>query len=89
MAVKPRRLYDADFKRQAVELADTSGKRVGEIERELGLYQGAIRHWRVELERDGVEAFPGTGHLSPTDARIRELERELAITRQENEIKKK
>jgi transposase-like protein len=44
-----KKKYDATFKREAVQLADTSGKKVGEIEHELGLYQGAIRHWREEL----------------------------------------
>jgi transposase len=84
-----RKKYDAAFKREAVQLADSSGKRVGEIERELGLYQGAIRHWREELQADPVDAFPGTGHLKPLEAENARLRRELAIAQEERDILKK
>lgn len=57
-----RKKYDATFKREAVQLATSSGKTDRTIERELGLYQGALRHWREELEADPKNAFPGTGH---------------------------
>ena len=36
----PRKRYDAEFKRESVRLADTSGKTDRQIERDLGLYQG-------------------------------------------------
>ena len=48
----PRKRYDAEFKRESVRLADTSGKTDRQIERDLGLYQGAILRWRDELEAD-------------------------------------
>lgn len=89
MITKKRNTYDAEFKRQTVELADTSGRSVTVIERELGLYQGAIRHWRVELAKHADGAFPGTGQLHPTDEQIRTLRRELDIVRQERDILKK
>ena len=59
----PRKRYDAEFKRESVRLADTSGKTDRQIERDLGLYQGAILRWRDELEADPIDAFPG--HRSP------------------------
>ena len=84
-----RKKYDGTFKREAVRLADTSGKKDRVVERELGLYQGAIRHWREELQADTEHAFPGTGHLKPLEAENLRLRRELAIAQEERDILKK
>lgn len=84
-----RKNYDAEFKRQTVALADSSERTDRAIEKELGLYQGAVRHWRAELEADAAQAFPGKGHLKPSDEEVRQLRRELDIVRQERDILKK
>ena len=70
-------------------LADTSGKTDRQIERDLGLYQGAILRWRDELEADPIDAFPGTGHQKPLEEEVRRLLRELDIAREERDILKK
>ena len=84
-----RKKYDDTFKREAVRLAATSGKRDRTIEQELGIYQGAIRHWREELNADPDHAFPGTGHMKPLEEENRRLRRENAILREERDILKK
>lgn len=84
-----RKMYDSTFKRNAVRLADTSGKNDRTIEKDLGLYQGAIRHWREELQADPENAFPGTGHLKPLEEENLRLRRELAGAREERDILKK
>ena len=84
-----RKKYDSAFKREAVRLADSSEKNDSEIERELGLYQGAIRTWRKALRSDPVDAFPGTGHMKPAEEELRRLRRELEDVRQERDILKK
>jgi transposase len=84
-----RKTYDAAFKREAVRLADTSGKNDRTIEKDLGLYQGAIRHWREDLKDDPEQAFPGTGHLKPLEAENLRLRRELAGAQEERDILKK
>jgi transposase len=81
--------YSAEFKRQAVELAKTSGKSHGEIERELGITAGLLSKWKQRLQSDGVEAFPGNGHLKDSDEEVRRLQRELEIVTQERDILKK
>ena len=89
MTQQKRKAYDSDFKRQAVSLADSTDRPDSAIEKELGLYQGAIRHWRDELEEHTGDAFPGTGRLRPTDEELRRLRRENEILRQERDILKK
>jgi transposase len=84
-----RKTYDPEFKRQAVSLADSAERTDRSIEQELGLYQGAIRHWRKELETDHAHAFPGKGRLKADDEEVRRLRRELDIVRQERDILKK
>ena len=84
-----KKRYDAEFKRETVRLADNSEKGDSAIERELMLYQGAIRTWRKALRSDPVDAFPGTGHMKPAEEEIRSLRRELEEVRQERNILKK
>lgn len=89
MSQKSRRKYDDSFKREAVRLATGPGIKDRTIEKDLGLYQGAIRHWRAELEVDPATAFPGTGHLKPQDEEIRRLRTENERLRRERDILKK
>jgi transposase len=89
MKGNPKRKYDAEFKREAVRLADREGVKDRQVERDLGLYQGPIRTWRTELEANSVDAFPGTGHQKPLEEENRRLRRELEIAREERDILKK
>ena len=89
MQALTKKKYDSSFKREAVRLADESDKRDRHIEQELGIYQGAIRHWRNKLEKDKIHAFPGTGHQKPLEEENRELRTELARTQRERDILKK
>jgi len=89
MKGKPKKTCDADFKREAVRMADAGGVTDRQVERDLGLYQGAIRTWRKDLELDSEDAFPGTGHQKPLEEENRRLRGELEIARQERDILKK
>jgi transposase len=84
-----RKKYDSTFKRESVRLADSTEKTDRQIEVELGLYQGAIRHWREELQADPESAFPGTGRLKPFEDEYRRLKRENTVLREERDILKK
>lgn len=86
---RSRKTYTKEFKLEAIRLAETRGKAISQLERELGLSPGQIFHWRQSLARQGTAAFPGKGHLPPTAERMRQLERENAILRQERDILKK
>ena len=74
---------------EAIRLLETSGRGVRELERELGIGSGCLGQWKRALAEKGEQAFPGQGHVSSEEERIRELEREVVILRQEREILKK
>jgi transposase len=66
-----------------------SGKSASELERELGIGKGNLWRWKREFAADGEDAFPGHGRLTPEQERLRQLERENEILRQERDILKK
>lgn len=86
---KARRQYTSEFKTEAVHLLETSGKSAKQLERELGIGSGNLSRWKQELATDGEDAFPGHGRLTPEQERLRQLERENEILRQERDILKK
>jgi len=59
---KVQKTYMQEFKREAVRLAQTSGKPIAQVARELGISDSSIHQWRKELAEHGPEAFPGSGH---------------------------
>lgn len=86
---KQRRQYTREFKMEAVRLLETSGKSARQLERELGIGSGNLSRWKQEFAVDGEDAFPGHGRLTPEQERLRQLERENEILRQERDILKK
>ena len=84
-----QKTYTPEFKREAVRLAQTSGKPIAHVARELGISDTSIHQWRKELAEHGLEAFPGSGHQTEQEEEIRRLKRELKITKQERDILKK
>jgi transposase len=84
-----RKKYSDEFKREAIQLQESSGKTVAEIERELGLSHNLLRQWKkrfqINEETDGLEL----SEVERLRRELREAKRELAITRQERDILKK
>ena len=81
-----RREYTAEFKRDAVRLAEERGNR-SEVARELGIHLSLLRRWAQQLDNHGEEAFPGKGH--PQDEELVRLRRDVKRLEEENAILKK
>ena len=86
---KVQKTYTAECKREAVQLAQTSGKSIAQVARELGISDTSIHQWRKELTEHGSEAFPGSGHQTAQEEEVRRLKRELEVVKQERDILKK
>jgi len=86
---KVQKVYTRVFKEQAVQLAQTSGKPIVQIARELGISDTSIHQWRKELAEHGKDAFPGSGHQTELEEENRRLKRELERVQQERDILKK
>jgi len=67
---KVQKVYSKEFKEEAVRLAQTSGKPIAQIARELGISDSAIHGWKKELAEHGQEAFPGKGTKPPLKKKI-------------------
>ena len=86
---RKNRHYTKEFKQEAIELAETSGKRIVEIEKDLGLSRGLLNRWKKEAREEGQEAFRGNGQLTAEASELRRLQRENEILSQERDILKK
>jgi len=85
-----RRIFTAEFKRNAVELAQGSERPKAEIARELGIRPGALYKWLDEAKEESNgsrKAFVGQG--IPRDEELTRLRKENADLRETNEILKK
>jgi transposase len=82
--------YTEEFKQDAVQLVETSGKPKSQVARELGISESALYRW--------IEQY-GTGRSQPAalngpsakelEAEVKRLRRENEVLRQERDILKK
>lgn len=86
---KEQRTFTKEFKQEAVQLVQTSGKSQSQVARDLGIADSTLHHWRKEFAEHGKQAFPGSGHQTAQEEELRRLKRELEVTRQERDILKK
>lgn len=83
--------YDADFKRQAVDLVLTSGKPLTQVARELGVPHWTLREWKQKhLAQDGkVEQNIGSVTAADLQQKVQQLQRELEYAQRQRDILKK
>jgi len=86
-----RKVYTAEFKQEAVRLAQLPEKTIEQVAKELGIGRSTLTAWLRRHRQQGERAFPGHGRpaLTAEEEEIRRLRRELEITRQERDILKK
>ena len=84
---KPKRTaHDLEFKKQAVQLLNTSGRPLAQIARELGLPSWQLRDWKHRLQPQ-LDQQPET--LEALRVRLAQVERENLQLRQQRDILKK
>ncbi len=88
---KHRRSYDAEFKREALRLLLSSGKRVEDLAQDLGIHPSLLWRWRRQVEEAGAaeNAFPGQGNRLGPDEEVERLRRELEQVKLERDFLKK
>lgn len=85
------KFYTKEFKQEAVRLAQEPDRTVIGVAQDLGISASALHRWIRETKAEGQAAFPGHGKqvLTPEQAEIKRLQRELDIARQERDVLKK
>lgn len=86
MSKKTRRRYTQEFKREAIELWQSSEKSATAIEKDLGISTGMLYYWKKEFRKKAeAEADGSAAEL----AELKRLKKELALVKQERDILKK
>ena len=81
-----RRKYSAEFKREAVQLANHPGVAKSQIAQELGLNSNMLGRWCKQIRAEGSKAFVGQGQAR--DDEMARLKRELARVKKERNFLK-
>ena len=84
-----RRTYTSQYKREAVELVEREGLSVAEAARRLGVDQTLLRSWKMKVQEQGDQAFPGAGQRTAIEEEVRQLREENARLKIERDILKK
>lgn len=85
----PRRIFTEEFKKEAVRLFKQQDLTLAEVSRNLDIAPKSLKTWVALYEAGTLKASIGVAKLTPDQLRIRELERDLAIAREERDILKK
>ena len=88
-----RKTFTTEFKLDAIKLAKSNGN-IEETARNLGIGAGALHRWIRQQKQHDIEGRPiftgkGKPALTEQEIRIKQLERDLEIARQERDILKK
>lgn len=91
MREKPYRTYPEEFKLEALELLESSGKSAAQIERDLGITKGLLVKWRdrYQVKREGGQAQLAPSDMAEAQAEIKRLRRQLKVVEEERDILKK
>jgi transposase len=89
---KSRKVYDREFKLNAVRLIQSEEGTVKEIAEDLGVNYYTLYEWKRDYEKNGESAFPGNGkkvYASEAEKEISELKKKVRKLEMERDILKK
>jgi transposase len=84
-----RKVYTPEFKLRAVTMITDQKLSVAEVARRLGVPENRLHEWKKALATKGIDAFPGSGHLTPLEEENRRLRAEVKRLEGERDILKK
>jgi len=84
-----RRIYDKQFKLEAVRLSRREDMTLPRAAKDLGIPLKLLYRWRHDLKHQGPDAFRGHGHRTGEQAELERLRRENETLRMERDILKK
>lgn len=82
-----RRVFDQQFKQDAVDLVVKNGRSVASVARDLGIDQTTLHLWKKTLAPD--TNANGSSDAANESAELRRLRRALATAEEERDILKK
>jgi len=85
MGKRERRVFTDDFKREAVRLAQTSGRTIGQVANDLGIGLSTLTRWK----RKFYEADLLSGPHDDVEKELARLRKENELLRQERDLLKK
>lgn len=81
--------YPPEFRREAVELVLTSGRKVREVARSLGITDTTLHNW-LRKHREAAARAADPNALSPSEfAELKKLRKEVAELKMDREILRK
>ena len=89
---KVQKRYTEEFKRQAVELTQHSGRSIVQIGRELGVSEATLHIWRKAYGAAAASSNgegPGEASVEELRAENRRLHKEIEALKRQREILKK
>ena len=86
---KQRRVFSAEFKREAADLVLKQNYSFIEASRSLGIGESALRRWVSQLLQERTGVTPQSKTLTPEQQKIQELEARIARLEREKSILKK
>jgi transposase len=85
-AKRPRRKFSDEFKRDVVEIVNSSDKSIAQVSRELGIYNSTLGNW---VKQDEINRGVRDGVTTSEREEVAELRRENARLRMERELLKR
>jgi len=88
---KRQNRHSEEFRRETVNLLESSGKSVAELAREMGIHEKSLYRWRKQYgsaERPSENGASGSS-VAELEAELKRLRRELEVVSQERDILKK
>ena len=90
MMSKTRKVFDREFKVRAVRMSYET-ESISVLAKELGMRVELLYRWRAEMSKEESKRFPGHGNkaMTPEEAELAKVKRQLADAEMELEILKK